>query len=196
MPLHKEVCYFRYDGLTYIDNEFTLKLRRKYTMKQNNIEELKEKIQSLNNENESLRKKIEANQDKINGLYIDVSNCEANDLIEYCKKHIIGKCCKFTKVEKLFTFKWFIIVKDYEEEYDGDELSIKIHADATILTLKNKTNEIATYMYDKDSSFYITSSDEDGLSGYFKKGDLTECSVEEFNAAKNEIHKMLKGKNG
>lgn len=164
-------------------------------MEKYNIEGLKEKIFNLENENENIRKKIESNQDEINKLYIEISNCEANDLIEYCKEHLIGKYCKFTKVEDLFTFKWFMVIKDYEEEYDGDELTIKVHAETTILTIKNKTNELVTYTYDKDSSFYITSSYEDGLSGYFKRGDLQEASIGEIDKAKKEIFQIIGNNN-
>lgn len=164
-------------------------------MEKYNIEELKEKILTLENENENIRKKIESNQDEINKLYIDISNCETNDLIEYCKEFFISKCCKFTKVEDLFTFKWFLVIKDYEEEYDVDEMTIKVHAETTILTIKNKTNELVTYTYDKDNSFYITSSYEDGLSGYFKRGDLQEASIEEIDKAKKEIFQLIGNNN-
>jgi hypothetical protein len=165
-------------------------------MEKCNIEDLKEKIFNLKIENENIRKKIESNQDEIDKLYIEISKCEANDLIEYCKEHLIGKCCKFTKVEELFTFKWFMVIKDYEEEYDGDELTIKVHAETTILTIKNKTNELVAYTYDKECSYIITSSYEDGLSGYFNYKDLVACSLEEFNTAKDEIYNMLKENNG
>lgn len=164
-------------------------------MEKCNIEDLKEKIFNIKIENENIRKKIESNQDEINELYIEISNCEANDLIEYCKEHLIGKYYKFTKVEDLFTFKWFMVIKDYEEEYDGDELTIKVHAETTILTIKNKTNELVTYTYDKDSSFYITSSYEDGLNGYFKRGDLQEASIGEINKAKKEIFQLIGNNN-
>lgn len=164
-------------------------------MEKYNIEELKEKILTLENENENIRKKIESNQDEINKLYINISNCETNDLIEYCKELFISKCCKFTKVEDLFTFKWFMVIKDYEEEYDVDEMTIKVHAETTILTIKNKTNELVTYTYDKDNSFYITSSYEDGLSGYFKRGDLQEASIEEIDKAKKEIFQLIGNNN-
>jgi hypothetical protein len=160
-------------------------------MEKCNIEDLKEKIFNLEIENENIRKKIESNQDEIDKLYIEISKCEANDLIEYCKEHLIGKCCKFTKVEDLFTFKWFMVIKDYEEEYDGDELTIKVHAETTILTIKNKTNELVAYTYDKDNLFYITSSYEDGLSGYFKCGDLQEASIGEIDKAKKEIFQLM-----
>lgn len=164
-------------------------------MEKYNIEELKEKILTLENENENIRKKIESNQDEINKLYINISNCETNDLIEYCKELFISKCCKFTKVEDLFTFKWFMVIKDYEEEYDVDEMTIKVHAETTILTIKNKTNELVTYTYDKDNSFYITSSYEDGLSGYFKRGDLQEARIEEIDKAKKEIFQLIGNNN-
>ena len=116
-------------------------------------------------------------------------------MIEYCKELFISKCCKFTKVEDLFTFKWFMVIKDYEEEYDVDEMTIKVHAETTILTIKNKTNELVTYTYHKDNSFYITSSYEDGLSGYFKRGDLQEARIEEIDKAKKEIFQLIGNNN-
>lgn len=152
------------------------------------ISKMTTKISELENSIETLESDIRLKRVEINKLELEIEKAKTEKLFQYCHNNLVGKYCQYTKKEDLLTFKWFIKIDKCEKEYDDDDVSS--HGEAIILTERNDNSFLSSYTYDKDFSFNITSSYDDGLSGYFNAYNLEESDATAFEYAANRIKEL------